>query len=89
MPISSATWNRRAIATTQKKVVEENVLAKIESEFSRTVGGFLQKLEVYPTGDSAVVAYPGISIRYSRQSPARREGLGYLPVEERMGRNQR
>ena len=70
-----------------KKVVEENVLAKIESEFSRTVGGFLQKLEVYPTGDSAVVAYT----RESRSDildnlPPAAEGLGYLPVEERMGR---
>jgi hypothetical protein len=78
---------RRDVA---KKVVEENVLAKIESEFARTVGGFLQKLEVYPTGDSAVVAYT----RESRSDildklPPAGQGLRYVPIGEQMGRNRR
>lgn len=70
-----------------KKFVEENVLAKIESEFSRTVGGFLQKLEVYPVGDGAAVAYT----RESRSDildnlPTAAVDLGYMPVGEPMGR---
>lgn len=71
-----------------KKVVEENVLAKIENEFSRTVGGYLQKLEVYPVGDGAAVAYT----RESRSDilnnlPTAAADLGYVPVDEPMGRS--
>jgi hypothetical protein len=64
-------WRKR-----HKREVEENVLAKIESEFSRTVGGFMQKLEVYPTGDRAVVAYTWESrSKHSQQSSSCRAGL--------------
>ena len=31
-----------------KKLVEENLLEKIENQFNSTVGGFVQKIEVYP-----------------------------------------
>jgi hypothetical protein len=73
-----------------KKAVEEGVLEKLESEFNSTVGGFLQKLEVYPSGDGAVVAYT----RESRSDildnlPPAGPGLCYLPVGEQMGRRRR
>lgn len=72
-----------------KKIIEELTLEKLESEFSTTVGGVLQKAEVYPTTDGAAV------LSFSRDdqgflldglpwvSP---DGLGYVPIGEKMGR---
>jgi len=70
-----------------KKVVEEHLIEKIEDQFNTTVGGFVQKLEVYPLGDSAAVAYT----RESRSdildhlAPAA-NGLRCLPIGEQLGR---
>lgn len=73
-----------------KKLVEETVIEKIENEFSRTVGGFVQKLEVYPRGKSGAAAYT----RESRSDildflPEAGVGLRYMPVGEPMGRKHR
>jgi hypothetical protein len=70
--------------------VEEAVLTKIENEFSRTVGDFVQKVEIYPRDDAAVVVYA----RESRSDilddlPAAAHDLRYVPIGEAMGRNQR
>ena len=66
------------------------MLAKVDNEFSRTVGGFLQKVDVYPSGESAIFAYT----RESRSDildnlPSAAQHLGYLPVGELMGRKKR
>jgi hypothetical protein len=73
-----------------KKSVEESLLDKIENEFNATVGGSVQKLEVYRKGDSAAVAYT----RETRSDildhlPLAGDRLCYMPIDEQLGRKKR
>jgi hypothetical protein len=74
----------------QKKAVEENALKILEAEYNRTVGGNIQKLELYRIDGGAVVAFT----RESRSDildhlPPAAPGLAYMPIGETMGRTQR
>ena len=72
-----------------KKIIEDLTLEKLESEFSTTVGGVLQKVEVYPTaGGAAVVSFCRDDQDFllnglPHVTPA---SLGYVPIGEKMGR---
>lgn len=76
-----------------KKIVEDLVLAEMEKEFNRTVGGTLQKIEVHRCDDNrAVVAYcrNTVASRGGKDGlldglPEVANGLGYLPTTETMG----
>lgn len=71
----------------EKKVIEEHVLELIESSFATTIGGELQKLELYPNGASALAcqtAAPGYHIL--RTLPVMPSGLQFPTVNEWMGR---
>lgn len=70
-----------------KKHIEEEALRKIESEYQDSVGGYLQKLEVYPLEAGGAVSYT----RDTRSNvlsdlPEAGPNLGYMPVGERLGR---
>lgn len=73
----------------EKKIIEELTLGKLDDEFSATVGGVLQKIEVYPIENGAAV------VSFSRDDQAflldglpcvSEDGLGYVPIGEQMGR---
>lgn len=73
-----------------KKHIEERVMENIEAEYRVTVGGHLQKLEVYPAGPGGVVSYA----RESRSDvldrlPAAGTELRYMPVGDQTGRKPR
>ena len=66
-----------------KKHIEEEALRKIESEYQNSVGGYLQKLEVYPLEAGGAVSYT----RDTRSNvlsdlPEAGPNLGYMPVGE-------
>jgi hypothetical protein len=74
----------------QKKQVEESALEILENEYSRTVGGHIQKLELYPVDGKAIVAFT----RESRADildhlPHAAPGLTYLSIDEVLGRKPR
>jgi hypothetical protein len=74
----------------QKKFVEEVTIQQLEDEYSHTVGGSLQKVEVYWVGDHAVASLA----RESRPDildglPMVAAELGYMPIGEPMGMRNR
>ena len=72
----------------EKKAIEEMVLKKINSQYSRTVGGNLQKLEVHTAGESAVTSFTDDrNFDFSAGLPAlNNDGLQYVSLVQFMGR---
>jgi hypothetical protein len=71
----------------EKKSIEEEAIAKVESAFARDVGGVLQKLEAYEAGGSTVVAFSRDDRPYALNHLTMvGPGLGFVPIGERMGR---
>jgi len=73
----------------QKKILEDLVLSKFPKH--ATVGGVLQKIELFRQGGAAVAAFtrddrPYILHRLPVLHPA---GLGYVPIDEVMGQKPR
>lgn len=71
----------------QKKIAEDLTLDKVNDEIATTVGGVLQKIELYQTGDRAVVSFSRESQGDILDGLTVADGLVYLPVGELMGRN--
>jgi hypothetical protein len=73
----------------ERKSIEEMVINKIKSKHAKTVGGSIQKLELYPAdGGGAVSAYTeDLNFELSNGLPSLNdEGLHYVSVNQRMGR---
>lgn len=71
-----------------KKVIEAAALDVVENAFMTTVGGVLQKLELYSVaGDEAVAAYSQNREEHMLEGlPQVSKDLGYAPLTEHMGR---
>ena len=72
-----------------KKIVEDLTLNKLDDQFITTVGGVLQKIEVYETGNGGAI------VSFSRDDQpflldglpnVSGDGLSYVPIGEKMGR---
>ncbi len=76
------------MSNAEKKAIEEMVLRKINSEYSSTVGGSLQKLEVYVAADRAVAAFTeDRNFDFSAALPhLNGDGLQYVSLQQFMGR---
>lgn len=72
----------------EKKAIEEMVLDKINSKYSATIGGSLQKLEVHAAGGRAVTSFTDDrNFDFSAGLPdLNNEGLRYVPLVQFMGR---
>jgi hypothetical protein len=72
----------------EKKAIEEMVLDKINSKYTATVGGNLQKLEVHAAGDRTVTSFTDDSnFDFSVGLPdLNGEGLRYVSLSQSMGR---
>lgn len=73
----------------ERKSIEEMVLQKINSKYAQTVGGSIQKLELYPAdGGAAVSAYTeDRNFELPERLPSLNdEGLQYVTVNQLMGR---
>lgn len=71
-----------------KKVIEEGLLADIDNEFVHTVGGVLQKIEVYRVDGRGEVSYSRDDRPHLLDGlPCVGANLGYVPMGEGMGRN--
>jgi hypothetical protein len=72
-----------------KKIVEEEMLAKIDSEFVHEIGGVLQRLELGSDGGKVVAGFTqddrpylqGVSVSVAKDAL-----LGPIPIIEKMGR---
>jgi hypothetical protein len=73
-----------------RKAIENEVLAKIDDEFVHTVGGILQKIEVYRLdGDRGEVSYSRDDHPHLLDVlPCVGANLGYIPIGEKMGISQ-
>jgi hypothetical protein len=71
----------------EKKAIEQMVLNKINSRYSRTVGGNLQKLEIHVAGDRAVSSFTDDrNFEFSEGLPIlNSEGLQYVSLVQAMG----
>lgn len=75
-------------SSADKKSVEQFVLEAMSNEFNKTVGGVLQKLEVFPCEENrGVVAFSrDDQLSILDTLPEVGERLCYMPISERMGR---
>lgn len=71
-----------------RKLIEDRVLEVLESQFMETVGGVLQKLELYFIGSGrAAAAYSQNDQEHMLFNlPMVAKDLGYAPITEHMGR---
>jgi hypothetical protein len=75
-----------------KKIVEEEMLKQIESEFVRGIGGVLQRLELGLDGDQIVAGFTQDdrpNVEGASVSVAKDALLGPTPIVEKMGRKVR
>ena len=72
----------------EKKAVEEIVLKKINSQYSMTVGGNLQKLEIHTSGESSIASFTDDrNFDFSAGlPPLNGDGLQYISLVQFMGR---
>jgi hypothetical protein len=70
-----------------KKIIEELTLDTLDDEFSRTVGGVLQKIEVYQDGSTAVVSFSRDDHHHILDGlpSVGTPHLIYIPIGEKMG----
>jgi hypothetical protein len=76
--------------TADKKMIEEEMLLKIESEFATSIGGVLQKLELSLDSGRVVAAFTRDDRPYldgASYSVAPGAHLGPIPLVEKMGRH--
>ena len=77
------------LISADKKAIEDELLAEIDDQFVHTVGGVLQKIEVFRLDGHSEVSYsrddrPHLLDVLSCVGP----GLGYVPIGEKMGMSQ-
>ena len=70
-----------------KKGVEEMTLKKFGDETAATVGGVLQKMELYQSGERAFASFSRESKGDLLDGISAAKGLNYAPIGETMGNN--
>lgn len=70
------------------KIVEELTLEKLDDDFSSTVGGVLQKMELYQVGDTGVASFSRDDRPHILDGLPSVSGVGlvYIPIGETMGK---